>query len=146
MILDKDNYDSADEFSHVISMLNDRKDLTLFKDVFLRMLYLFHIKDNVYWGIMVRVRGSGYIIKGNRGGSRRKKEELSQYFYTFCKSKLRPWSSKLAIDQEGSANLLMIDVGDDNRLVSDAGTARIVEESLEEPTSLSREIDEYMDV
>ncbi|PPS07351.1 hypothetical protein GOBAR_AA13301 [Gossypium barbadense] len=59
---------------------------------------------------------------------------------------LRPWSSKLAIDQEGSANLLMIDVGDDNRLVSDAGTARIVEESLEEPTSLSREIDEYMDV
>ncbi|KAH1031854.1 hypothetical protein J1N35_044028 [Gossypium stocksii] len=40
----------------------------------------------------------------------------------------------------------MIIGGANNGLVGDAGTTHVVEESLRESTSLSREINEYMDV
>ncbi|PPR81999.1 hypothetical protein GOBAR_AA38718 [Gossypium barbadense] len=48
-------------------------------------------------------------------------------------------------DVESDVNLVMI-IGTYNRLLSDAGTIRVVEENSEKSTSLSREIDEYMDV
>ncbi|KAH1090878.1 hypothetical protein J1N35_018135 [Gossypium stocksii] len=48
-------------------------------------------------------------------------------------------------NQKGSANPLMITVGIDNRFVGDAGITRIVKKSSGESTSLSKEIDEYMD-
>lgn len=68
------------------------------------------------------------------------------YFYTFCKLKPYSLSSKSAGDQEGSTNTPWITVGADNRLICDAGIIHIVEESLSESTSLSKEIDEYMDM
>ncbi|KAH1047084.1 hypothetical protein J1N35_037868 [Gossypium stocksii] len=48
-------------------------------------------------------------------------------------------------DPESDVNPIMI-TGADNRLLGDADTVRVVKENLEESTSLSREIDEYMDV
>ncbi|KAH1107751.1 hypothetical protein J1N35_011519 [Gossypium stocksii] len=75
-----------------------------------------------------------------------KKEELKNYFYTFCKLKPHPWSSKPVGDQESSAIPLMIIVGFDNRLVGDASTTHIIEKSSKESTSLFKEIDGYMGV
>ncbi|KAH1072863.1 hypothetical protein J1N35_025191 [Gossypium stocksii] len=50
------------------------------------------------------------------------------------------------MNMESGVNCLMLTAGVDVALVSDADTASGVEESLEESTSLSREIDEYMEV
>lgn len=47
---------------------------------------------------------------------------------------------------ESGENHLILIVGADVILTSDASTARSIEKSLKESTSLSREIDKYMDV
>lgn len=75
-----------------------------------------------------------------------KVKEHKNYFYTFCKLKPRSWSSKSARDPEGSANTPMIIVSVDNRLIGDASIIHVVEESLGESTSFSREIGEFMNV
>ncbi|KAH1063704.1 hypothetical protein J1N35_028691 [Gossypium stocksii] len=49
-------------------------------------------------------------------------------------------------DQESGVKLFMFTVGADNRLIGGVDIAHIFEESLAESTSLSKEIDEYMDV
>ncbi|KAH1130495.1 hypothetical protein J1N35_001873 [Gossypium stocksii] len=77
-----------------------------------------------------------------------KRVEPRIYFYTFYKLKPRSWSSKSTGIQECSTSTPINIVGADDRLVGNAGTTQAGEESTPsiESTSLSREIDTYMNV
>ncbi|KAH1097946.1 hypothetical protein J1N35_014867 [Gossypium stocksii] len=110
---------------------------------------------------MARTRGSGCQIVGNpsqRQDTRdvveakeyvcmiKNKDKLRDYFYTFCKQKPRSWSSQPLPNIESDTNPLMLTSGDDKRIVGNASTTKVIEDNSKESTSLSKEIDEYMDV
>lgn len=74
------------------------------------------------------------------------KEELINYFYSYCKMRSLPQFSLPSPYVESDANPNLLTAISDLRIVGSVGTTCDNEDSSEEFTSLSREIDEYMDV
>ncbi|KAK5845331.1 hypothetical protein PVK06_001502 [Gossypium arboreum] len=113
---------------------------------------------------MVRARGSDRVIQGihqHRKGSNQLSDTTDGSMYVLevgFHLPLHPFfyhlldEYKIALGQLSSfswgsrrwCRLLMVTVGANNRLVSDANIIPVVEENLKESPSLSKEIDEYM--
>ncbi|KAH1121576.1 hypothetical protein J1N35_004736 [Gossypium stocksii] len=99
----------------------------------------------VVWGI--QISNFTYDFSIPKGSNRLSDTNDSSFLLPlFCKLKPRAWSSKSSRNVESGVNPLILTVGTNVTLVGNATTVHSVEEILEKSTSLSREIDEYMDV